>query len=350
MISVILIDEKPDQRTELVRLLNSSGHFRVTIPPSREFVTEECRRGSTDAVIVLHDDPGLDGLARLTSLWTGNTDVPVIVASGTFNPLLAEQSRAHHARYILLAEPVESSFPALEQVTEMAVELHRAGRRIAVLTKRLEIVGNVTRHDVLNQLTAVNGYNELLLMMIEDPTMKSYLEKTLGAINRIRSQFHFAKEYQNLGTEPPRFQTIHSVVYRATESLNQKGVKVVDTCGNATVCADPLFDEAIAFVFGHAIRHGGNVTEIRVFLESDITGQMVLVCADNGTGATATDTEKIFEYGHDKAANGGLFFARDILAVTGITITSVNEPGKGARFEMHIPEARFQNEGGLPPA
>jgi len=342
MISVILLDEKPNRRTELVQLLNNSGHFRVTIPPSLEFAIEKCQRGSADAVIVLQDEPGPTGL---TSLWSSNTEVPVILASGTFNPLLAEERRAHHARYVLLAEPVGASFPALEQVTVMAVDLHRAEQRVAFLKKKLELVGSVTRHDVLNQLTVVMGYNELLMMMIKDPTMKSYLEKTQGAINRIHSQFQFAKEFQNLGIEPPCFQMIHSVVHHAGENFDLKGIRVIETCGNAAVCADPLFENAIACLFGHTLSHSANVTEIRVFLERDGSGRMVLVFADNGTGELSADKERIFEYGHDKSASGGLFFAREILALTGITITYTGESGKGARFEMQIPEERFQNEG-----
>jgi signal transduction histidine kinase len=343
MISVLLLDEKPNRRTELVQLLNNSGHFRVTIPPSLEFAIEKCQRGSADALIVLQDEPGP---AVLTSLWSSNTDVPVILASsGTFNPRLAEESRAHHARYVNLEEPVESSFPALEQVTKMAVDLHRAEQRVAFLKKKLELVGSVTRHDVLNQLTVVMGYNELLLMMIEDPTMKSYLERTQGAINRIRSQFQFAKEYQNLGIEPPHFQMIRSVVHQAGEKFDLKGIRVVETCGNAAVCADLLFENAIACLFEHTLSHSANVTEIRVFLEGDRSGRTTLVFADNGTGELSTNKERIFEYGHDKTASGGLFFAREILALTGITITYTGESGKGARFEMQIPEERFQNEG-----
>ena len=41
-------------------------------------------------------------------------------------------------------------------------------QKIAFLQKKLQIVGSVTRHDVLNQMTAIVGYNELLGMMVED--------------------------------------------------------------------------------------------------------------------------------------------------------------------------------------
>ncbi len=34
----------------------------------------------------------------------------------------------------------------------------------------------------------------------------------------------------------------------------------------------------------------------------------------------------------------GLFLVREILALTGITITETGFPGSGARFEIHVPK------------
>jgi K+-sensing histidine kinase KdpD len=34
----------------------------------------------------------------------------------------------------------------------------------------------------------------------------------------------------------------------------------------------------------------------------------------------------------------GLYLMREILDITGITITETGEPGKGARFEMVVPK------------
>ena len=63
---------------------------------------------------------------------------------------------------------------------------------LARLDKKLSLVGSVTRHDVLNQLTAIIGYNELLTMMIEDPKLSGYLGKERAAIEKIQRQFRFA--------------------------------------------------------------------------------------------------------------------------------------------------------------
>ena len=41
----------------------------------------------------------------------------------------------------------------------------------------------------------------------------------------------------------------------------------------------------------------------------------------------------------------GLFLAREILSVTGITIRETGEPGKGARFEISVPKGAYRFEG-----
>ena len=344
MISVILLDEKTDRHNELMQLLEGSWNFRVSTSPSPEYAIERCRTGSVDAVIVGHEVPGQDGFALFTKLRSHTPDLPVILLSGTYAPHLVSGAQAHHAHYFHLPEPVASSYPLLEEMIRLAVDLHRAKQRVASLEKKLELVGSVTRHDVLNLMTAINGYNELLLMVVKDPTEVSYLEKVLEAISRIRTQFQFAKECQNIGVEPPRFQMIRSVVRRAGENIDLKDIRVVETCGNATLCADPLFERAIYYLFRDVTLQGGAVTEIRIFVQDDARG-IVLVFADNGQGIPAADKDRLFERGYRKNGGWGLFLVREILAVTGITITETGEPGKGLRFEMHIPEERFRRTG-----
>jgi signal transduction histidine kinase len=47
--------------------------------------------------------------------------------------------------------------------------------------------------------------------------------------------------------------------------------------------------------------------------------------------------EKMFGKGFGKDHGFGLFLSREILAITGISITEMGEPGKGAKFVMTIP-------------
>jgi len=216
--------------------------------------------------------------------------------------------------------------------------------KIAFLEKKLQIVGSVTRHDVLNQMTAIVGYNELLAMMAEDPKFKSFLEKEKLALNKIRRQFQFAKDYQNIAVDPPRWQNIRNLASRAREDFDIKQVRIIADTGMASVLADPLFDRVFHHLFDNALRHGETVTEIKISLHQAGPSGLLLV-ENNGVSIPATDKEKIFERGYGKGTGWGLFIAREILAVTGMTITETGEQGKGVRFEITLPPGSFRLDG-----
>ena len=68
---------------------------------------------------------------------------------------------------------------------------------------------------------------------------------------------------------------------------------------------------------------------------------MLKIC-DNGIGIPVEMKEEIFEPGMMRNRGLGLFFAKEILSITGITIEETGIPGKGARFEIHIPVGCFR--------
>lgn len=216
--------------------------------------------------------------------------------------------------------------------------------KVAFLQKKLQIVGSITRHDVLNQLTAIVGYNELLGMMADDPKFRGFLEKEKFALNKIRRQFQFAKDYQNIAVDPPRWQNIRNLTSRVSEDFDVRQVRITVDTGTATVRADPLFDRVFHHLFDNALRHGGTVTGIRISLRQ--TGSSGLLLVENdGVSIPAAEKEKIFERGYGKGTGWGLFLAREILGVTGMTITETGEPGKGVRFEITLPPGSFRMDG-----
>ena len=221
--------------------------------------------------------------------------------------------------------------------------------RVAFLEKKLQIVGSITRHDVLNQLTAIVGYNELLGMMVEDPKFKSFLEKEKFALNKIRRLFQFAKDYQNIAVDPPRWQNIRNLVNRASEDFDVKTVRIIADTGTASVLADPLFDRVFHYLFDNALNRGETVTEITISLQQTGPSGLLLV-ENNGVSIPAAEKEKIFERGYGKGTSWGLFLAREILAATGMTITESGERGKGVRFGITLPPGSFRPDGADSPA
>ena len=224
-------------------------------------------------------------------------------------------------------------------------EIARLRAEVAFLQKKLQIVGSITRHDVLNQLTAIVGYNELLGMMVEDPKLKSFLEKERQAVDKIRRQFQAAKEFQNIGLEPPRWIAVRNAVHRVREEAETGTLQIVAETGDMAILADPLFERALARLFENTVRHAGTATGITVSFSEDGTCAR-LVIADDGIGIPAAEKEKIFERGFGKGGGWGLFLVREILAVTGITVTEEGEPGRGACFVLSLPPGKYRQGGG----
>jgi signal transduction histidine kinase len=216
---------------------------------------------------------------------------------------------------------------------------------IAFLEKKLQLVGSVTRHDVLNQLTAIVGYNELLGMMVEDEKLKTYLSKERQAVDKIRRQLQFAKDYQNIATAPPRWQNVGNTVHRVTEEFDTKSIRITGLTDDFAVLADPLFDRALIQIFDNTVRHGSTATEIRIS-RKDEGSHALLIIEDNGSGIPAADKGKIFERGFGRGTGWGLFLAREILLVTGISIAENGEPGNGARFVLTLPAGTYRSGGG----
>ena len=65
---------------------------------------------------------------------------------------------------------------------------------------------------------------------------------------------------------------------------------------------------------------------------------------DNGAGIPEEDKKKIFYRGYGKGTGLGLFFASDILGVTGITLSETGIPGQGARFVLTVPGTGFRKK------
>ncbi len=203
----------------------------------------------------------------------------------------------------------------------------RLKEKIAFLEKKLQLVGCVTRHDVLNQLTAIVGYNELLSMTLEDEKTKVFLDREKQAADKIRRLFQFAKDYQNLAVEPPRWQNLTNATNRAREACSGTSLRIAEPAGEMIILADPHFDRALQYIFENTRQHAEMIIE------------------DDGVGVPVKDKDRIFERGFGKGVGWGLFLAREILGVTGLTIIENGEPEKGARFVITLPAGTFQENG-----
>jgi PAS domain S-box len=223
-------------------------------------------------------------------------------------------------------------------ITRDITERKRMEEAIKETSKKLQLLSSITRHDVSNQLTVMDGYLRLALTKKPDPIVQDFLAKASGSIRAIRHQLGFMQTYQDLGIKAPAWHRIADLVTGA----ELPGITTTCTCGTAEIFADPMIGKVFSNIFENAQRHGEKVTRIVVGCTRE-EDRIVITIEDDGIGVPLDKKEKIFEKGYGSNTGFGLFLSRDILAITGISIRETGIQGKGARFEIAVPNSACRN-------
>jgi signal transduction histidine kinase len=166
------------------------------------------------------------------------------------------------------------------------------------------------------------------------------MEKTTGIF---QEELEFTRDYQDLGVQAPSWQGVGATIREKESHLPTQDVRIVRQIQPATleIYADPLLGKVFYNLIDNALRYGGDrMTEIHITSREE-GGALVLVFEDNGVGIPQKD--RLFTKGFGKNTGLGLFLSREILSITGITITENGEPGKGARFEITVPKGMYRS-------
>jgi len=207
---------------------------------------------------------------------------------------------------------------------------------------KLSLMNSIVRHDIVNQVTVVLGHIALLRDLPLDANVAAVLDKQQAAVETIQSQIEFTRDYQDLGARSPQWFGIGPLATAAFKARRPAGVGIAIDVDWLAVYADPLLSTVFNNLLDNTLRHGGAVTTIRVTAVPD-GGRARILWEDDGVGIPLAEKERIFVRGYGKHTGLGLFLVKEVLSITGITIRETGEPGKGARFEILVPEsgARF---------
>ena len=219
---------------------------------------------------------------------------------------------------------------------ENALRERESALRIA--NNKLNLLSSMTRHDIINKIAVLRGNLKLTEKNCHDPRMLGFMKKMDASIAAIQSQIEFTRVYQDLGTHEPQWIDLASVVSRLAipETIALK----VDVEG-VSVFADMMLENVFSNLLDNAVRHGEHATEIQI--SSHAAGEnLVIIWEDNGIGIPASEKERIFERWFGKNNGLGLFLAREVLSLTGITITERGKAGNGARFEIVVPQGAWR--------
>jgi PAS domain S-box-containing protein len=215
---------------------------------------------------------------------------------------------------------------------------------LAQANKKIGLLTSITRHDLQNKLMGVASYHELIQELATDPAQIEYLDNQAKALAAMREQIAFTREYEQLGTETPVWQDLGATIRRARDHVDLRTIATTITCdtGYAEIYADPMLWKVFYNLLDNAAKYGGEgISAINVSARRE-DGDLVISFLDNGSGIPREDKPRLFSRGFGRNTGLGLFLSREILAITGITITETGEPGRGALFEIRVPPGKFR--------
>ncbi len=215
------------------------------------------------------------------------------------------------------------------------------------VNQKLNVLSQLTRKDLTSQIFILSGYLELAKNQLtgQDQILVT-LEQCDEAARLINEVLEYSKDYQDMGVKPPKWQNLKMAMLLGLSHISISEVQYHLEMENLEIFADPLLEKVCQRIFENSVKHGGHVTRIRVWHRITPDG-VIIVFEDNGIGIPCEKKEQIFVRGDFGARDSmrSLVFVREILDITGIAIHENGEPGKGARFEMNVPDGAYRNSG-----
>lgn len=216
-----------------------------------------------------------------------------------------------------------------------------AEEAIKTVNQKLLLLSGITRHDILNQLTALNLYVQLVIDETTDTGIKEHLYQIDQILKTMQLHTEFTSDYQDVGLHEPVWQIPGDIFIQASAAFKDKGIEFKTGKMEYEIYTDPLLERVFYNLIDNSLRHGEHVSSIS--LTEYMNGhKLILVYHDNGTGILPAEKEKIFQKGFGKHTGFGMFLIHDILSITGISIREKGIYGEGVRFEITVPPDKFR--------
>lgn len=136
--------------------------------------------------------------AEETSVFSGQ--VARVVASKSQVQEEYERKGKYYLRKLNpVIDPVKNDVIAITVISSDISNQKNAEKNLETINRKLNLMNDITRHDMLNQLTVLSSYLTLAGEQSGEIVTKKYLVKSEQVIDRILAQIFFARDYQTIG-------------------------------------------------------------------------------------------------------------------------------------------------------
>ena len=230
---------------------------------------------------------------------------------------------------------------AIQGIAVDVSERKMAWRAVTEVNRKLNLLSGITLHDVQNQLIVLNEQIQRVRHNPGRPVSTEHVACMQHATEKIQSYLNFAREYQNMGKAPSSWYRLDMGLEELRSSFDLKYISFDLDVDGWEIFSDALVGRVFYQLFENTISHGQKTTRIRMSAREQ-NGVLILTYEDDGMGVPADLKKTIFETGPREDAPRGLMMAKEILAITGMTIEEKGVPGQGALFEVRVPSAAYR--------
>ncbi|GEM_PF-1105218 len=346
--SVLAVDDE-SEFLELERHYLGMHEIDVTPCGSALDAIEDVRCGHFDVVVSDFQMPGISGLDLLKTLRKDGYDLGFVLLTGKGREDVAIEALNEGADfYLQKGADMPTQFALLARVIDDLCAMKKADTArveaeniLKISNKRMDLLGNITRHDIRGAITIADGYLDLIDEETDPARIREHLSKVKVAVRKVLGIVEVARTYQINGAMNIKWSSLDSALEHARSSVDLHDVTFENRSEDWTILIDPLLEMVCSNILSNSILHGGHVTRIQVSTEERADG-LRLTIEDDGVGIAPDQKEKVFSFITPVGIPHGLTIARRILEAEQIKIEEIGVLGEGAKFVLHFPAGLYR--------
>ena len=249
------------------------------------------------------------------------------------------------------SKPIQSGPLAggrVEHYTDIT-DLKRSQRQLAAQRDDLNVLNQVLRHDIRNDLQLVTAYADMLVPHVDEAGeahRERIVESATNAIGLTESARDLAAVMRNRQAETTSVvvrEVIEGQVAEVQAVFPEATISVDGRLPETAVVADSLLGSVIRNLLTNAIQHNRS-DEPRVTVSAaDCDGRVRIRVADNGPGIPDSQKAELFGKGHkglESAGTGiGLYLVRTLVEGYGGEVWTHDNDPEGTVFVVDLPVA-----------
>ena len=226
-------------------VIGTSQHWKGFYPEEHPCLADLIVDGAYDKISKLYPD-----IASKSRLLEGAYEAI------NFFPTMGQQGKWLHFTASPVFDTKQNIIAALETIIDIT-DLKLAEETVKNANTKLNTLTQITRHDIINQLTVLLGYVGFLEQSLpNDATVRKHAEKIKNAAQTIQNLIVFTREYQKLGMELARWHSLDHLIHEAMDTVDTRSVKLTMDPTPVSIYADPLIERVFENLVDNSIRYG----------------------------------------------------------------------------------------------